>query len=175
MTKLVNFMGGPGVGKSTTATHVFSLLKMAGVNCEYVSEFAKDLTWSESSKTLGFQPYVFGEQAWRIERLIGKVDVIVTDSPLLLSSIYASSDLPQSFHDFVLWTHNRYNNINFYITRTKKYETTGRNQTEEEAIGIDETMTSFMIKTGIGVKAFLTGDGTAPIRAFGNIMHILQT
>jgi hypothetical protein len=167
-------MGGPGVGKSTTATHVFSLLKMSGVNCEYVSEFAKDLTWSESAKTLGFQPYVFGEQAWRIERLIGKVDVIVTDSPLLLSSIYAAENLPQCFHDFVLWTHNRYDNINFYITRTKLYNPVGRNQTEEQAIDIDEKMIEFMTRTGIGFKSILTGDGTAPIKAFGQIMHILQ-
>lgn len=63
---VVNFFGGPGAGKSTTSAHLFSLLKMSEINCELVTEFAKDLTWSESVKMLGFQPYVFGEQAWRI-------------------------------------------------------------------------------------------------------------
>lgn len=39
---VVNFLGEPSCGKSTAATYVFSKLKMLGISCEYVSEFAKD-------------------------------------------------------------------------------------------------------------------------------------
>ena len=44
---VVNFYAPPGYGKSTFAALVFSKLKMLGVNCELVSEFAKDMVWEE--------------------------------------------------------------------------------------------------------------------------------
>ena len=70
MKKLViNIFGGPGCGKSTTATGVFSLLKLHGVNAEFVSEFAKDLTWEERYKTLKNQNYVSAKQHHRQWRL----------------------------------------------------------------------------------------------------------
>lgn len=47
---VINMFGGPCTGKSTTATAVFSLLKMHDVNIEYTSEFAKDLTWEKGLK-----------------------------------------------------------------------------------------------------------------------------
>ena len=37
-TLLVNLYAGPGAGKSTGAAYIFAKLKMAGVDCEYVSE-----------------------------------------------------------------------------------------------------------------------------------------
>ena len=40
-------VGGPGSFKSATASGVFLLLKMHGISCELVSEFAKALTWSK--------------------------------------------------------------------------------------------------------------------------------
>ena len=44
-TLIVNLYGGPGCGKSTGAAYLFSKLKMAGVDAEYVPEFAKDKVW----------------------------------------------------------------------------------------------------------------------------------
>lgn len=170
---VVNFYGGPGSGKSTTAAGLFSYLKMAEVNCELVTEFAKDETWNGSLNTLSYQPYVFGQQAWRIERLRGKVDVVVTDSPIILSSIYASGDLPASFHDYVLWEHQRTNSLDFFLKRVKKYNPVGRNQTEEEAKGIDEKIVNTLKAMGVDFHEFLTGDGTASIKAFGIVMKTL--
>lgn len=45
MTKIINFIGGPGVGKSTTALGVAYNLKKRRLNIEYVAEYAKDVTW----------------------------------------------------------------------------------------------------------------------------------
>jgi adenylate kinase family enzyme len=45
---LVNLYGAPGSGKSTGAAYIFSKLKMAGVDAELVTEFAKDKVWEES-------------------------------------------------------------------------------------------------------------------------------
>ena len=85
---VVNLFGGPGCGKSTGAAYIFAKLKMAGVNAELVTEFAKDKTWERNSKALTCQPYVFGKQVYRIDRCADQVDVIVTDSPIVLSLLY---------------------------------------------------------------------------------------
>ena len=44
---VVNLAGAPGAGKSTGAAKIFSDLKMLGINCELVGEFAKDKTWEQ--------------------------------------------------------------------------------------------------------------------------------
>lgn len=45
---VVNLFGAPGAGKSTGAARIFSNLKMAGINAELVTEFAKDKVWEEN-------------------------------------------------------------------------------------------------------------------------------
>ena len=44
---VINLFGAAGSGKSTAASYIFSQLKMRGIECELVQEFAKDLTWEE--------------------------------------------------------------------------------------------------------------------------------
>ena len=39
---LISLYSGPGSGKSTGAAWIFAKLKLAGVNAELVTEFAKD-------------------------------------------------------------------------------------------------------------------------------------
>ena len=77
--------------KSTTAAGIFSLLKQHGVNAEYVPEFAKSLRHD----TLGNQPYILGKQYHKLMRLYTKVDVIVTDAPLLNSIVYNDGMIPE--------------------------------------------------------------------------------
>jgi hypothetical protein len=134
----VNLFGGPGAGKSTTASKVFAMLKDHNVKAELVSEFAKDLTWEKRHNALNCQPYVFGEQLWRMERLADRgVQAIVTDSPMLLSYLYGTN-WPQSFRDSVVdIVLSQEGNMNFLLKRVKPYEPLGRNQTEEEAKNID--------------------------------------
>lgn len=50
MTKVINLYGGPGTGKSSTAGMLFAHLKLRGVNCEYVQEYAKDAAWEGRPK-----------------------------------------------------------------------------------------------------------------------------
>ena len=68
--------------------YIFSELKLAGVNAELVTEFAKDKVWEDSKGVFKSQPYIFGKQNFRLERLREKVDVVVTDSPIFLSILY---------------------------------------------------------------------------------------
>ena len=83
--KVVNLIGGPGTGKSVTAASLFAKLKKQGINCEYVTEFAKDLVWSERFPEMKDQIYIFGKSYHKLWKLDGKVDVAILDSPLILS------------------------------------------------------------------------------------------
>ena len=145
---VVNLFGGPGCGKSTTAAWLFNQLKERGVNCEYVTEFAKDLTWETNLKALSCQEYVFGNQSWRLARLQGKVDVVITDSPLPLAIIYDKGRLGEDFAKIAWKVYNEYDNINFYLLSPEQYDSVGRNQTKEEANQIGETILDMLIASG---------------------------
>lgn len=146
-TILVNLFGGPGSGKSTVMAGVFAGLKWHGVNCEMAPEFAKEKVWEESLAVLGNQIYVFGKQLHTIYRLIGKVDVIITDSPLLLSLIYGNEG--DAFRNLVVDVHKRFHNYNIFLTRIKEYNPSGRLQTREEAVEIDNRIKAMLYSNSI--------------------------
>lgn len=146
---VVNLVGGPGSGKSTTAAGVFHKLKILGYNCEYVSEAAKDFTWEERHVAISVQPYVFGKQLIRMERVVSKVDVVITDCPLVLCSYYGQflhpGKYPDTFYDCVheIATNN-FNNMYYFVERVKKYNPSGRNQTEDEANSVSADLKFLM-------------------------------
>jgi nicotinamide riboside kinase len=132
-TLCINLFGGPCAGKSTTAYALAANLKAMGINVELVTEFAKDLTWEESP-ALDTQMYITGNQIWREDRLMGKVRVIVTDSPIIMSSMYYEGEHQESWEDIVFEVFNSRNNWNFFVYNSdKKYNKVGRNQDESEA------------------------------------------
>lgn len=135
MSVVINLFGSAGSGKSTGATFVFSLLKLYGLNVEYVSEFAKDKVWEENPTVFQpkNQPYIFGKQLYKIQRVLDKVDYIITDCPLLLSNIYVSdTDVSVSFKETVRSYFNSMKNLNYFIRRVKAYNPVGRNQSSAE-------------------------------------------
>ena len=138
-TLIVNLFGGPSVGKSTVAAGVFSLLKLHGVECGLVTEYAKGLIWEERHKTFKDQQYIFAKQHHRLWRVVDKVDVIITDSPLILNQVYGDiyKTTNKKFNDNVIDVVSNFNNYNILLTRTKKYNPNGRNQTEDQAKEID--------------------------------------
>jgi len=152
-TVIVNLFGGPGAGKSAFAHGLMYELKVAGINCELASEYAKDIFYEESPKKLNNQIYVFGKQLQRLKRTVGKVDVIVTDAPLLHSIHYDTSGSP-FFKHLILEEHNRFNNLNIFLTRKHGYNPNGRFQDEAGAANISSSIEIMLIENSVMVQRY---------------------
>jgi len=136
-------LAGPGSGKSTMAAALFAKLKWLGIDCELAAEYAKDLVWEKRYKTFENQIYIFGKQHHRIFRLLGQVEVVITDSPLFLTPIYDSENRP-NFKRLVLDEADKCNNLNILIIRKKDYNPNGRLHTKLQAIKVDKTIYCFL-------------------------------
>ena len=133
---VVNLFAGPGAGKSTGAAFLFAYLKLLKVNVELVTEFAKELAWEGDKEFMANnQVYITGQQIRRMNRLIGKVDVIITDSPIELGALYSDSSLLKDlcYSEGRKWERR----IDFFVNRVKPYNPSGRNQTLDEAQNLD--------------------------------------
>ena len=160
-TLVVNLIGGPGVGKSTLAAHIFALLKEQKVDCELITEFAKDLVWEQRSETFKDEVYVFAKQNHKLFRLNGKVNVVITDSPLIQVCFYGKGE--NELCALVKKEVNRYNNLNILLTRKTEYDSNGRNQTEEEARSIDNEMKSILDESKMNYEILPGESNTANI------------
>jgi len=141
VTGLVNLYGGPGSGKSTVASYLFSWLRMHGVEAELVGEAAKEFVHDRSFESLKNQVLIAGLQWQRVNRLIRSgCGVAISDSPIILGAMYSES-LP--YHAELLALLRKLDSLaapayNVFIRRTWPYVTTGRTQkTEEEARAFD--------------------------------------
>jgi len=135
MTLVVNFFAGSGCGKTSISWDVSAELKwMGGINVEYCSEYVKHQLYEERSAIFKDQDYIFGKQKYSIKRLVdcGKLDVIITDSPILLSAFY-NNPIDKDFNKNILNKFNQFNNINYFLQRVKPFNEVGRFQTAEEA------------------------------------------
>ncbi len=128
ITTIINLFGGPGAGKTTCAWEIAAELKKKGYVTEYVSEYAKELVWNgEHEKldgSLQNQKLIYEEQKHRIDRLIGKVDFIVTDSPTLLSLAYLKEP-DKEFADKISKEFKENNNFCMIVQRGNVFEKEG--------------------------------------------------
>lgn len=161
MTLCVNLFGGPGIGKSVFAGSVWTQLKKRHIRAELPREYAKDLIFEGRAAVLPDQIVVLGGQWDRLAQLAGKVDVIVNDSPVLLSSIYASPDYPAAFHEMTAWCHRRLPSINYVLRRHEgPYEVVGRVQDEAAATRLDSDIRGLLDRLDLPYRIIDTSDAS---------------
>ena len=147
--KVINVIAGPGAGKSTLASGLYHEAKRRGWSVELVTEVAKDLVWEGRHCALSNQAYVFGRQIQRLHRLIGQVDYVITDSPILLSAIYAPEDYPKEWEQVVveLWKH--YENFVGFLGRGPWFDDRGRVHSLEDSLEVDRRIAVLLAKHNI--------------------------
>ena len=118
------------------------------------------------------QRAVISEQAHRIERLLGKVSVIVTDSPILLGLLYQKEPYPQ-LEKFAFDKYSAMNNFNLFIKRgtSPSFEQAGRIHSPEQSSMIDRQIISFLDEHQIYYGAYQRNDTE---RIAANIRHTLH-
>lgn len=89
-TLIVELYAGPGAGKSTLAAQLFGALKDQDVPCELVTEWVKERAWDGARLHAIDQLIVYARQLERERRFYGRDMIVVTDSPLALSEVYAA-------------------------------------------------------------------------------------
>lgn len=156
-TLIVNLFAGPGTGKSTAAAYIFSRLKMKGIEAEIVTEYAKDKTWEANNEAFKCQLYINAKQAYRISRVYGKVDVIITDSPILLGAVYCAGTeyiRQASIGEDAKYT-NRYD-ILLKRDPQYKYNPNGRNQDENGALELDKQIKNIIEERNLPYDTFVS-------------------
>lgn len=170
-SKIINLFGGPGIGKSTQASGLFTEMKKHHMSVEYTYEFPKEVAWEGNVSQLKDQFFITANQHRNISRLYGKVEYIIVDSPIILGSIYEQrygDGYPASFYEktdlseFIWKLFKQYNNINIVLTRNNEtYDPNGRLQDLHEAQEIDREIKDTLLHNGIPFTEFSVGTNTA--------------
>lgn len=95
-----------------------------------MQEYAKELVYDKNFEMLDgskeHQFEILKEQVHRMDRLIGKTDFIVTDSPILLNTVY-NRQLTPEYERMVSELSGQYQNFSFFMKRDdSQFQTEGR-------------------------------------------------
>lgn len=153
MSLIINFFGGPGIGKSTQSAELFTLMKKSHMDVELTFEYPKIVAWEENYSAIKDQFFITANQHRNISRLYNKVKYIIVDSPIILGTVYKDiyndgNSYPAEFYDvsfdyFILKLFKKYNNLNILLIRDdESFNKNGRLQNLEESKEIDSTIKS---------------------------------
>jgi nicotinamide riboside kinase len=153
VVRRINLFGGPGIGKSTIASGMFSEFKRRDLSVELVTEFVK--SWASQKREIKKydQVYLFGKQQhYEYQWLVNGVKIVITDSPTLLSTIYARKYLCEDLADTLRGLDDMYErdfpSVNILLERgDNEYKEDQRYQTYEEAVELDNIIKSELERT----------------------------
>lgn len=157
-TIVINAFAGPGAGKTTSCLEIAEKLKKKGFVTEYVQEYAKELVWDNKLDLLDGsmenQFTILQEQLNRIDRLYGKVDFIVTDSPVLLNATYLKEP-NEEYNNAIQELYSHFDNFNYFVERNvDSFETEGRIHSLEQSLEIDNELKKTLAELNLEYKTY---------------------
>lgn len=179
MSKIINLYSGPGGGKTTIAAGLMYEMKKLGITVDSPYEYAKGLAWDNNMVALNDQLFVLANQHHSIVKSFGKVDYIITDSPILLSLVYKNKYTngiyptylyDEYFDEMVLNMHRSYDSTNIFLeNRRTTFNQTERVQNKSESEKIDSEILNILNEHDVEYKKLKVDENTVK-----NIMKILE-
>lgn len=165
---VINLIGAAGSGKSVIANEVFAKVKRMGISCENIQEYAKGVVYEENYKRLKDQLFIFANQLHSMKMAQHSAQVLVVDSPLVLSLYYnkafGGEEIPDElFEKLIMESYKKFDNLNYFIIRDHEYKQEGRYQKEEEARRQEGEIKALVEKLGIKVKFLKSSDNCAEV------------
>lgn len=145
-TLVVELYSGPSGGKSTASADLYATLKRRGVNLELCREYVKRWAWEGRPVGAFDAYYILGKQIKEESSLFGKVDVVVSECPVALSTTYADLYAPdhvrhgirqtvRSYYDAAAQEGHR--RVAVLLPRRHRYVAEGRFEDEDQALVVD--------------------------------------
>lgn len=157
----IGMIGGPGAGKSTAAAWLFSALKETMLaakqpfSVELVREVAKDYAFSRTPISGWDQWSIFVHQLMLEEKLTqAGVDLVVSDSPLLLNAFYGErtgAPLFQAMKELALKRELASPSLFINVGRHRPYVEKGRWEDEKTASSLDGLISDYVRNAGKSV------------------------
>lgn len=95
------------------------------------------------------QPHVTGEQCRRLSVYIDNVDIVVTDSPILLGLIYSKPHHLEETKRIISTISNRVEDVNFFIERMgHEFDPRGRMGNLDDALQKDQEIKEMLMSSG---------------------------
>ena len=161
MTKVINLIGAPGVGKSTLMAMIFVELKKRNYSCEMVHEWIKTLVWQNKLDIIQNQHYIIQQQYENIKCLDNKVDYIILDTSLVNYMYYNRTDSGnicniEKTESFAKNLMAEFDNIFIFVKRNHNnyYETKGRLHTSEQSEQIEYDLESLIKELNLNIVTF---------------------
>lgn len=185
-TRIIGFYGGPSIGKSAAAWTAAAWLKRNGASVELANEYVKKWAWLGREVKPLDELTILGQQIAEEADLLGKVDFIVTEKPVVLDLAYCRIYQPEAIIKAVeesVAAHYQHvaslghQHINVIFRRVQGgYDTRGRYESRRQAELVDKVAEQVMgelacdgrFKAGFGklstagMQVFSTFDRKAP-------------
>ncbi len=151
---MCSMYGGPGSGKSTAAASIYAQLKRQHIDCELVTDFAKDMIIQGNTAAMNNQLYVWASQLYRNQCAYDRATVTISDTPILLGCIYnrdASNFVSPNLELVIFEQYRKMNNFNLMVPRNMdvEYSMFGRIHTEQQSIRIDQDIVELLTDNDI--------------------------
>lgn len=156
---MVNLFAGPSAGKTVLRALLFAELKMSGsgLDVEETIEVAREHVREGRELALRNRIKMLGDQYHRGFRFrFGQgapVDVVVSDSPVLLNAVYARREgtWPQAYLDLCRWAHDQDESLNVWVERQEghAFQQGGRREDPAECARLDGEIRGMLHDQGI--------------------------